>query len=401
MMTAAMAAAAMTFAVMVVMVAAHIGIEVQRACQEQGNRFVSITTDTAEELDAGLAQCHLGATTDAAADQYICLQIVQKSSQCAVTAAVGINDLRIHNHAVLDFVNLKLGGVAKMLEDKTIFISNCDFHFLFSFGVWWFYYSSFWQISNKKKSFPVGGRCDKLWARGECMYSDVFCKVYNEFGWNYYPEIFGEQLLKWLEAKQYHPKTAMDLACGTGILCRILHEAGIEAAGMDFSSGMIDIARENNPTLSFDVADMTTYRPAKHYDLVTCTGDAVNHIPELTDVEKIFANVYAYLAPGGWFVFDLLNENEVSDSEPFEMDFTESTKVWFQMTRPAANKVNLKIKVYENGKLDFEENIRETIHDPLTICKLLENCGFRDVVCQDRLLPENNPGTTWFVTGRK
>lgn len=28
------------------------------------------------------------------------------------------------------------------------------------------------------------------------MYSDVFCKVYNEFGWNYYPEIFGEHLLE-------------------------------------------------------------------------------------------------------------------------------------------------------------------------------------------------------------
>ena len=27
------------------------------------------------------------------------------------------------------------------------------------------------------------------------MYSDIFCKVYNEFGWNYYPEAFGEQLL--------------------------------------------------------------------------------------------------------------------------------------------------------------------------------------------------------------
>ena len=54
------------------------------------------------------------------------------------------------------------------------------------------------------------------------MYSDVFCKVYNEFGWNYYPEIFGEQLLKWMEAKNLYPKTAMDLACGTGILCGIL-----------------------------------------------------------------------------------------------------------------------------------------------------------------------------------
>ena len=233
------------------------------------------------------------------------------------------------------------------------------------------------------------------------MYSDVFCKVYNEFGWNYYPEIFGEQLLKWLDQKDLHPKTAMDLACGTGILCRILADSGMEAAGMDFSSGMIQIARENNPDLSFDVADMTTYRPEKHFDLVTCTGDAVNHIPLLADVEKIFGNVYAYLSPGGYFVFDLLNEHEVSTSEPFEMDFTETTKVWFQMTRPAEKKVNLKIRVLEKGEMAFEENIRETLHDPAAICQLLENCGFADVTCRDRLLPENHPGTTWFVIARK
>ena len=30
------------------------------------------------------------------------------------------------------------------------------------------------------------------------MYSDIFCKVYNEFGWNYYPVAFGEQLLQWM-----------------------------------------------------------------------------------------------------------------------------------------------------------------------------------------------------------
>lgn len=233
------------------------------------------------------------------------------------------------------------------------------------------------------------------------MYSDVFCKVYNVFGWNYYPEIFGQQLLQWLERKDIHPKTAMDLACGTGILCGILHGAGIEASGMDFSSGMIKIARENCPGLSFDVADMITYRPEKHFDLVTCTGDAVNHVPALSDVEKIFRNVYAYLAPGGYFVFDILNENEVSTSEPFDMDFTETTRVWFQMTRPGEKKVNLKIRVYENGELAFEENIRETIHDPGIICHLLQSSGFTSVVCTDRLLPENNPGTTHFVIARK
>ena len=233
------------------------------------------------------------------------------------------------------------------------------------------------------------------------MYSDVFCKVYNEFGWNYYPEIFGEQLLKWLERKELRPKTAMDLACGTGILCSILDAAGIEVSGMDFSSGMIEIARQNAPHLHFDVADMTTYRPDKHFDLVTCTGDAVNHIPELSSVEKIFQNVFAYLAPGGYFVFDLLNENEVSDSEPFDMDFTDTTRVWFQMTRPGEKKVNLKIKVFENGELELEENIRETIHDPTAICKLLQNCGFENISCTDRLLPENHPGTTWFVIARR
>lgn len=233
------------------------------------------------------------------------------------------------------------------------------------------------------------------------MYSDVFCKVYNTFGWNYYPEIFGEQLLKWLEQKALRPKTAMDLACGTGILCGILSKAGIEASGMDFSSGMIAIARQNNPQLHFDVADMTLYRPDRQFDLVTCTGDAVNHIPMLSDVEKIFQNVYAYLAPGGWFVFDLLNEHEVSDSEPFEMDYDDATRVWFQMTRPGEKKVNLKIRVYEAGTLAFEENIRETVHGPEAVCALLDACGFTCIRCADRLLPENDPGTTWFITAKK
>ena len=79
------------------------------------------------------------------------------------------------------------------------------------------------------------------------VYSDVFCKVYNEFGWNYYPEIFGQQLLNWLQRNDLQPKTAMDLACGTGVLCRILQDAGIQSAGMDFSAGMIEIAKEASP----------------------------------------------------------------------------------------------------------------------------------------------------------
>ena len=233
------------------------------------------------------------------------------------------------------------------------------------------------------------------------MYSDVFCKVYNEFGWNYYPEIFGQQLLRWLGETGLRPRTAMDLACGTGVLCRILQESGIRAAGMDFSAGMIDIARADSPEIPYEVADMITFHPNAEYDLVTCTGDAVNHIGDLTDVEKIFRNIHDYLAPGGYFVFDILNENEVSTSEPFEMDYDGHTRVWFQMTRPGEKQVNLKIRVYEDGVLAFEENIRETVHDPAEICRLLEQAGLRVLRCADTLMDGEHHGTTWFIIAQK
>lgn len=233
------------------------------------------------------------------------------------------------------------------------------------------------------------------------MYSDVFCKVYNEFGWNYYPEIFGEQLLRWLERHRVKPRTALDLACGTGVLCRILHGSGVQTSGMDLSAGMIDIAMAGSSEIRYHVADMITFHPAERFDLVTCTGDALNHIESLEDVEKIFRNVYGYLNKGGYFIFDILNEHEVSTSEPFEMDFSDTLRVWFQMTRPGEKRVNLKIRVYENGILSFEENIRETVHDPAAVCQLLRQCGFEVVRCADRLLDDSNHGTTWFVIGRK
>lgn len=233
------------------------------------------------------------------------------------------------------------------------------------------------------------------------MYSDVFCKVYNEFGWNYYPEIFGQQLLTWLQRHNIHPKNSMDLGCGTGILCEILHSSGIRAAGMDFSAGMIDIARQGNPEISYEVADMIAFRPDTQYDLVTCTGDALNHIHKLSDIAQIFQNVFHYTAPGGYFIFDILNQQEVSTSEPFEMDFSETVRVWFQMTQPEAKEVNLKVRVFEKGQLQFEENIRETVHDPAVICDLLRQQGFVVQFCADRLLEDSNHGTTWFVVARK
>lgn len=234
------------------------------------------------------------------------------------------------------------------------------------------------------------------------MYSNAFCKIYNEFGWNYFPRAFGEQLLEWMCQNQVEVKSSLDLACGTGILCEVLQAHGIQASGMDFSQGMIDIARESNPEISYEVADMIQYRPEKSFDLVTCTGDALNHIIDLKDVERIFQNVYGYLNPGGYFIFDILNEKEFSPGEPIDLDFSDTIKAQFLITQNQKGIINLKTTVFEDGKLQFEENITETVHDPEAICELLRRNGFQVLKCADHLLEDAEiHGTTWFVIARK
>lgn len=233
------------------------------------------------------------------------------------------------------------------------------------------------------------------------MYSDAFCTVYNLFGWNYFPEAFGEQLLAWLEKNNVAARTSLDLGCGTGVLCEILHKHGIRAGGMDLSEGMIAIARKNNPDIHYDVADMITYRPDRQFDLVTCTGDALNHIIRLDDVETIFRNVASYMNPGGYFIFDVLNEKEVSTDEPFDLDFSETVKAQFRMTRGDAGMVRLSVTVWENGVYQFEETITEAIHDPEIICALLKKCGFELVRCAHTLLDDAPAqATTWFIIAR-
>lgn len=234
------------------------------------------------------------------------------------------------------------------------------------------------------------------------MYSDAFCKIYNEFGWNYFPEAFGEQLLAWLREHQITVRTSLDLACGTGVLCEILHRNGIQASGMDFSEGMIEIARSSNPSIEYEVADMISYRPNKQFDLVTCTGDALNHILDLNDVEQIFKNVFGYLVTGGWFIFDLLNEKEIPSQEPFDLDFNDEVHSQFAVTQDADGVITLKTTVFENGRLQFEERIREIVHDREAVCSLLEKTGFQIQKYSHQLL-EGSEGeaATWYIIARK
>ena len=114
--------------VVIMVIAPDIGIESQFAGNQSLRCRVSTAADTAKELDACCCQGHLGATTDATADQHICIQIFQNAGQSAVAAAVGVDDLGSDDLAVCHIIDLKLLGVTEMLENLTVVVSYRDSH---------------------------------------------------------------------------------------------------------------------------------------------------------------------------------------------------------------------------------------------------------------------------------
>lgn len=234
------------------------------------------------------------------------------------------------------------------------------------------------------------------------MYSDLFSKVYDAFGWNYYPESFAQLLLRWIEEQKIPVKDMLDIGCGTGVLCSILEEHGIRTMGMDLSHGMIAMAREKYPHIPFEQGNMITWRPEKSYDLVTSTCDAINHILEPEDVKAVMRNVRSYLNPGGVFLFDLLRPGEETDCEPVELGELDGKRLEFQIYHPAEQLVTLQTDLYEGETLIHTEKIRERLYEPEWILEIIKEAGFSEVQCTDQLLKsETAHAATWFIIAKK
>ena len=85
----------------------------------------------------------------------------------------------------------------------------------------------------------------------------------------------------------------LDLACGTGDLCRDLEQAGLAPIGMDLSWGMLAVARTGAPLVHGDALRLPV--PDGAADGVTC-GFALRN---LTGLEPFFAELARALRPGG------------------------------------------------------------------------------------------------------
>lgn len=97
----------------------------------------------------------------------------------------------------------------------------------------------------------------------------------------------------------------LDLMCGTGHLCGLLHERGYEVSGIDGSRAMLAYARNNAPGVDFELDDARWFQVDEPFQAVVSTYESVNHLLELEDVARAFSNVADALVDKGFFLFDM------------------------------------------------------------------------------------------------
>ena len=89
-----------------------------------------------------------------------------------------------------------------------------------------------------------------------------------------------------------------DLGCGPGHVTAYLASLGLDAFGVDISSGMIDVARARNPELRFEVGSMAALDvPDGSLSGILSRYSIIHTAPE--DVPAILAEFRRVLTPGG------------------------------------------------------------------------------------------------------
>lgn len=209
-----------------------------------------------------------------------------------------------------------------------------------------------------------------------------------------------ETLLQ-LEGK--HPKTVLDLACGTGSMSVLLAARGYRVIGVDASEEMLTMAAqkaqelEENPPF-FVCQRMERLRLPAQVDCAICCLDSLNYITDPTACRKAVQRVYQSLAPGGMFLFDINSEEKLRglDGQVFLDEDASVYCVWRAAFEAAENICYYGMDLFQRQGAhwvrSFEEH-REYAYSVGQLTEYLHEAGFVNLrVYGDRSLTEPLPG---------
>jgi len=112
-----------------------------------------------------------------------------------------------------------------------------------------------------------------------------------------------------LSHQDVHPKTMLDVCCGTGNVTELMNEEGFELCGIDLSSGMIAEARrkaeEQRLPIEYECMDASTFELNRTFDAAYSFYDSLNNITDPARLQMAFHRVFRHLRSGGSWIFDM------------------------------------------------------------------------------------------------
>ena len=112
-----------------------------------------------------------------------------------------------------------------------------------------------------------------------------------------------------LEKEKVQPKSAVDLACGTGSVALLLAKRYDRVIGVDMSEEMLTVAFqravEQAVMPQFVCQRLQELQLPRAVDLAVCALDGLDYILNPADCAEAIRRVYKALNPGGIFIFDV------------------------------------------------------------------------------------------------
>ena len=205
-----------------------------------------------------------------------------------------------------------------------------------------------------------------------------------------------------LDREGLHPRTAVDLACGTGSVSVLLAQKGLRVTGVDMSEEMLTVAQQKassleNPPL-FACERLERLALPRGVDLAVCALDSLDYITNPADCAEAIRRVYRVLNPGGIFIFDVNTPEKLRamDGQVFLDEDEDVYCVWRGEFDEESNICSYGMDLFQRrGKLwhrSFEEH-REYAYSPRQLTEYLETAGFTDIgVYADRRMEPPRPG---------
>lgn len=223
-------------------------------------------------------------------------------------------------------------------------------------------------------------------------YNPTFARVYN-IRWANFAQNAAPRLRAFYESTPLgeHNHDLLDLCCGTGQLAQHFLDSGYHVTGLDLSDAMLDYARQNAaPYLvtgqaRFVQGDAANFEFDEPFGLVLSTFDALNHLPDLYALKGCFLSVYAALAAGGTFIFDLNTPRGLKRWTGISVeDQPEMMLVTHALFDETSGKAFMRISGFvqtEDEQLyeHFEETAYEVAFDLAQVKQTLLDTGFTSV----------------------